>query len=188
MSQVRLYLSRSLLSRLEIGVPQILLYPMQNHVVRALQRSLLAFARSGLRREVGVIEIGDWVVLVGGGVAVGVVGGVRGGGCGDGVAGVVVWGCVRVAILSCSSRSVGYSKFLGIKLARSSAAAWSGYIVLMGWFWLSAVADVSVARRLITPWGMDLKQWLAWALPWFRYLSSCSGFRCTWKWSFLLSQ
>ena len=67
MSQVRLYLSRSLFSRLEIGVPQILLYPMQNHVVRALQRSLLAFARSGLRREVGFVEIGDGVVLVGGG-------------------------------------------------------------------------------------------------------------------------
>ena len=60
--------------------------------------------------------------------------------------------CVGVRV-SCSSRRVGYFKLLGIRLVRSRAAVCLRYNWLMGVSWFSRVVEVSVRRRLITPWG-----------------------------------
>ena len=64
----------------------------------------------------------------------------------------------------------------------------AGYSSLIVLSLFSGVRDVKVARRLMTPFGIDLKVALVCALPWFRYFNCWFCFKWTRNFSSLSCQ
>ena len=91
---------------------------------------------------------------------------------------------------------LGFLKFLNyimqswefsgvVSPASSSALVCAGYSSLIVLFLFSGVMDVKVARRLMTPWGVDLKLALVYALPRFWYFHCWFCFKWTRNFSLL---